>query len=99
MRNIPASNESKILRELLAKIHHEKKIQQSELAKRINKPQSFVSKYETGERRLEFIEVMKICFALEVMPELFIKEYLNLIDLDTTRNFNWSQIRKCSQNQ
>lgn len=39
-------------------------LKQSELALRLGVPQSFVSKYETGERRLEFSEVQSICAAL-----------------------------------
>ena len=29
---------------------------QTQLAKKLKKPQSFVSKYETGERKLDFVE-------------------------------------------
>jgi hypothetical protein len=29
-------------------------------------PQSFVSKYESGERHLEFVEVAEICSALGI---------------------------------
>lgn len=34
---------------------------QSELATKLNKPQSFVSKYESGERQLRFQEIELIC--------------------------------------
>jgi transcriptional regulator with XRE-family HTH domain len=39
-------------------------MKQSELSARLGVPQSFVSKYETGERRLDFMEVRSICAAL-----------------------------------
>lgn len=37
---------------------------QAELAQRLKRPQSFVSKYETGERRLDVIELIEIAEAL-----------------------------------
>ena len=39
-------------------------LKQSELADRLGVPQSFVSKYEIGERRLDVGEVLEICQAL-----------------------------------
>ena len=39
---------------------------QEQLAKRIHRHQSFVAKYETGERRLEVIEFIQICRAIGV---------------------------------
>lgn len=41
-------------------------LRQSDLAARIGEPQSFVSKYELGERRLDMIELRQICAALGV---------------------------------
>jgi len=36
----------------------------------LNVPQSLVSKYESGERRLDILEVREVCQALEVpFPE------------------------------
>jgi transcriptional regulator with XRE-family HTH domain len=30
---------------------------QAEVARRLSRPQSFISKFETGERRLDFVEL------------------------------------------
>ena len=34
---------------------------QGDLGKIIGKPQSFVSKYESGERKLDYVELIEIC--------------------------------------
>lgn len=47
---------------------------QQDMAGRLHKLQSFVSKYERGERRLDVVEFMSICRALEVDPCAIIRE-------------------------
>lgn len=47
-------------------------VQQSELASRLGRPQSYVSKIETGERRLDLVELLDICRALEVPLEAIV---------------------------
>ena len=42
------------------------RLSQMQLAEKLGRPQSFVSKYERGERRLDFIEVFEIAEALQV---------------------------------
>jgi hypothetical protein len=32
----------------------------------LGQPQSYVSKYETGERRLDFVETVSVCHALDM---------------------------------
>jgi transcriptional regulator with XRE-family HTH domain len=46
---------------------------QEEVAKRLGKPQSFVAKYEGGERRVDVIEFLEIARALGVDPARIIK--------------------------
>ena len=41
---------------------------QTELASLLAKPQSFVSKYERGERRLDVVELIEICRLLALDP-------------------------------
>ncbi len=43
-------------------------VTQQELAQRLGKPQSFVSKYENRERRLDVVEFLQIARALGVNP-------------------------------
>lgn len=46
---------------------------QEELARRLKRPQSFVSKYESGERRLDVIEFMHIALAIGVNASDFVE--------------------------
>jgi transcriptional regulator with XRE-family HTH domain len=41
---------------------------QVKLAKRLRAPQSFVAKYERGERRLDIVELVAICKAIGIRP-------------------------------
>jgi transcriptional regulator with XRE-family HTH domain len=41
---------------------------QEELAKRLGRPQSFVAKYEGGERRLDMVEFLWVTKAMKVDP-------------------------------
>ncbi|HZL58909.1 MAG TPA: helix-turn-helix transcriptional regulator [Stellaceae bacterium] len=43
-------------------------VTQQELAKRLGKPQSFVSSYENGQRRIDLLEFLRITDALGVDP-------------------------------
>ena len=40
-------------------------ITQQQLSKALSRPQSFVSKYERGERRLDVIEFLEVCRHLD----------------------------------
>jgi transcriptional regulator with XRE-family HTH domain len=41
---------------------------QIDLAKKLRRPQSFVSKYERGERRLDVVEFIEVAEALRIHP-------------------------------
>ncbi|HMD75760.1 MAG TPA: helix-turn-helix transcriptional regulator [Terracidiphilus sp.] len=45
------------------------------LADRLGRPQSFVSKYERGERRLDVIEFCEVCHALGIDPVAFLQRF------------------------
>jgi transcriptional regulator with XRE-family HTH domain len=52
-------------------------VTQTQLATRLNKPQSFVSKYERGDRRLDFVEFLEIANALEINIVEFINRFMS----------------------
>ncbi len=55
-------------RRLLVEARKKRDLTQVELSKRLSRPQSFVSKYERGERRLDVIEFFEVARAIGVDP-------------------------------
>jgi transcriptional regulator with XRE-family HTH domain len=53
---------------LLVAAREKSGITQQELAERLHRHQSFVAKYEGGERRIEVLEFVQICRAIGVKP-------------------------------
>lgn len=49
---------------------------QQELAEKLQAHQSFVSKYESGERLLTFVETVQVCQALDMDPHAVLNTYL-----------------------
>jgi transcriptional regulator with XRE-family HTH domain len=50
---------------------------QTEVARRLGRPQSFVSKCESGERRVDVVELLEFCRAYGVSPLAFIARFLD----------------------
>ena len=53
---------------VLVAARKEAEVSQVELAERLGKPQQFVSKYETAERRLDLVEFVAVARALKADP-------------------------------
>lgn len=68
------TSRQKKLQELLRQIRTERGLTQIEVAKRLGVPQSYVSKYESGERRLDILEVQDICEVYGVTLDKFAKK-------------------------
>lgn len=64
-----------IYRELLKEARSAKKLTQADVAASLGLPQSYVSKYESGERRLDFVETALVCKALGMSIENFAAAY------------------------
>ena len=59
--------------ELMIKARKAAGLTQHQLAKRLHKPQSFVAKYEGGERRVDVVEFIEICKAIEADPNKLLR--------------------------
>lgn len=58
---------------LLREMRIEAGLTQAELAARVKNHQVYVSRYESGQRRLDVLEVREICHAIGVTLEDFVK--------------------------
>jgi len=56
-------------------IRKAKNITQEQIAISINKPQSFVSKCLSGQRRIDVVEWLWFCKALKISPETFLRKF------------------------
>ena len=68
------SPEYEHFRSLLVAAREKAGLTQTEVAAILRRPQSFVAKYELGERRLDVIEFVQVCTALGVDPHPIISE-------------------------
>ena len=58
---------------MLVSARQEKGLSQRDVAKRLKKIQSYVSKYERGERRLDVIEFLDVAKVLDADPHAIIE--------------------------
>lgn len=65
--------------ELLIQARTDAGVTQEQLARRLNRPQSFVSKCENGERRLDVIELLEILRAIGVDLLRFVKKVVKAV--------------------
>ncbi len=74
-RSVRKQRERKIFLDLVRELRKQKGLTQGQLAKSIGARQAFVSKYETGERRLEFLDLVAICDVLSVSIVKFAERF------------------------
>lgn len=61
------------LRELLVAARKKAGLTQQDVADRLGRPQSFVAKYEGGERRLDVVEFLQIAAVLGADPARIVR--------------------------
>lgn len=62
------------LRELLKEARLNRDLRQVDVAESLGRPQSYVAKVESGERALDFIEVLDYCRAVRLDAASLVKE-------------------------
>lgn len=73
MKSLRSPQHKELLRMLIA-AREDADLTQQRLAAILKRPQSFIAKYEGGERRLDVIEFVLICRAIGVPPDRLIKK-------------------------
>lgn len=75
MKNHELANQRGALGQLLKGLREEQGLLQREIAERLGTPQSFVSKYESGERRIDLPELRAICEVLNESCNEVVRRY------------------------
>ena len=64
----------KLLLQILREARLKAGMRQVDVAKVLNRPQSYVAKIESGERKIDFIEVLEFTKALDLDPVSLVKK-------------------------
>jgi transcriptional regulator with XRE-family HTH domain len=64
---------------LLRQVRLEADMTQVDLAEELAMPQSFISKYESGERRLDLLELRRVCEAVGISIVEFVRRFDKLL--------------------
>lgn len=80
MKKTLHSREYHLLLETIYSLRVGKNFLQSDLAEMLNVPQSFISKIESGERRLDVVELKQIVEVMGVSLVDFIHQYQKKLD-------------------
>jgi len=66
--------ELRILGEVLVRARERAKLKQSDVAARLGLPASYLSKVESGTRRLDVVELIRIAEAMGIEPAELVRE-------------------------
>lgn len=78
VRNLRTPGHLTLMR-VLIETRKAKNITQQDLADRMNRPQSFVAKVETGERRLDVVELAEWVIAIETDYDVVMEPVLSAV--------------------
>ena len=65
--------EYEYFRALLVAAREKAGLTQAQVSAKLARPQSFVAKYEGGERRLDVVEFVQVCVALDIDPHAILR--------------------------
>lgn len=74
------SREHEALCELLLHMRLKAGLTQHDVAKRLKRPQSFVAKYEGGERRLDVVEFVDVAAVLGSDPVRLLRTFIKSLE-------------------
>lgn len=77
MRKTLGSSDHERFLELLVRRRRDAGLTQLAVAERLERPQSFVAKYENGERRLDVLEFIAVARALGADPVTLLGEFVS----------------------
>ena len=69
----------RILGEVLARVRERAGVKQADLAARLGMPASYLSKIESGTRRLDVIELVQIAEAMDVDPAEIVRQVAEVL--------------------
>jgi ribosome-binding protein aMBF1 (putative translation factor) len=75
MRRRDLQTQYKSFCSVLRTFRREKGLNQVDIAKKLRKHQSYISKVESGERRLDFVELAQLCNAMGISIVDFAKAF------------------------
>jgi transcriptional regulator with XRE-family HTH domain len=75
MKKHDLKNQREALQKQLRQARLDAGLRQVDLAEKINQNQSFVSKYESGERRLDLLELREVCQVLGISLKQFVTRF------------------------
>lgn len=78
MRSEIYSKEHTRLRTILRQERKKAGLRQSDLAKRTNRSQAYISKFENGDLRLDVIDFVKFCEVIGCNPSSILKEIFHV---------------------
>ena len=73
MKKVIYSNEHKYMVERLRKAREESGLEQSEVSKLLGKTQSYISKIESGQRRVDIVQLKRFAKIYNKQLKFFIK--------------------------
>ncbi|MDP8163294.1 helix-turn-helix transcriptional regulator [Pasteurella skyensis] len=76
MKTIYKEKYQKIIQYLIS-TRKKKGITQQQIANKLDKPQSYIAKIERCERKLDILEFIELCEAMNTSPITILQEFVN----------------------
>ena len=82
MSREPTHRDRRVLQSLLRDVRVQAGLRQEDVARCLDLPQSAVSKYESGERRIDVVELRMICRCLGISLPAFVERLEHALSED-----------------